>query len=407
MYDIRSITSEDSELFRHRLSLGFGMDPAGDEQEKERFGAIFDFDRTLAVFDGDDMIGTGAAISLGITVPGGAEVPMGGTSLVTVQPTHRRRGVLRALMDRHLEDVANHGEPLAGLWASESSIYGRFGYGPATFRQVSTLDTRHARFRTEPDKGVVRLVETEEAGPLMRSVYERAMPERVGMLARTRNWWQYRLLADPESRRGGMSARRHVVFSEGGEATGYATYRQKQDWGDFVAAGRVEVAELVAATDTAHTGIWHYLTNIDLFPKLEYWNTPIDDPLPAKVTDPRRVARKLVDALWVRLMDLPAALAARRYESDGVITVDVADPTRPESAGTYRLEVADGEGSCERVTATADLTLDIDVLGHLFLGGGDAMAMAAAGRIEGHPTVVLRLHRMFRTDRAPWCPEIF
>lgn len=134
---------------------------------------------------------------------------------------------------------------------------------------------------------------------------------------------------------------------------------------------------------------------------------PIDDPLAVKVTDARRVRRALSDALWIRLMDVPVALNARSYEFDGVVTFEVHDATRADNTGTYRLECRDGLASCERVDVVADLVFDTSVLGHLYLGGGDAMAMVAAGRIEGERESVRTLNRLFRSDQPPWCPEVF
>lgn len=407
MHEIRTITSEDADRFRGQVSRGFGSDPDADDQSAERFEAIFDYDRTLAAFDGDEIIGTGAAFSLGVTVPGGREVAMGGTTIITVQPTHRRRGVLRSIMDRHFEDIIAHEEPLAGLWASEGSIYGRFGYGPATYRHNAELDARSVEFIGESTKGSVRLVDAAEAEPILRSMYEKARIERAGALTRSDAWWKYRRMADPEQWRGGKSARRYLIHEENGEVTGYATYRQKGRWEDFVADGEVEVTEVVANTPEAHTGIWRYLTNIDLFPNVEWWNMPVDDPLPHKITDQRRIRRKLIDAMWVRLMDVPVALAARSYDSDGMVTFELSDPAQPDNSGTYRLEVSEGEAGCERVSEVADVSLGADVLGHLYLGGGDALAMASAGRIEGDPGAVATLHRVMRTDQPPWCPEVF
>ncbi len=407
MYEIRPITAEDADLFRSRVSRGFGGDVDTDDEAAERFGATFEFDRTLAAFDGDDIIGTGSAFSLGLTVPGGREVAMGGTTIITVQATHRRQGVLRAMMDRHLEDVATHDEPLAGLWASETAIYGRFGYGPATYRHNVDVAAKSLEFTGEPAKGSVRLVDAAEAGPILRSVYEHTRLSRAGMLRRSDAWWKYRHMADPEQWREGKSARRYLIYTENDEVTGYATYRQKGKWEDFVADGEVDVIEVIATTPEAHTGVWHFLTNIDLFPNVEWWNMPVDDPLPLKVTEQRRVKRKLSDALWLRVMDVSAALGARSYDTDGQVTFEVSDRLRPENAGTFRLEVSDGEGHCGRVSGGADISLDIDVLGHLYLGGGDALAMAAAGRIEGDPGAITELHRIMRSDQPPWCPEVF
>jgi predicted acetyltransferase len=332
---------------------------------------------------------------------------MGGTTVISVQPTHRRRGVLRALMDHHLEDVAEREEPIAGLWASESSIYGRFGYGPASYRQKASIEARAVEFLEDADKGSVRLMEPDEAEPVLKGVYEAVRPNRAGMLTRSDPWWTHRILSDPARWRGSKSSLRYAAFHEDGVVTGYASYRQEEKWEEFVAKGEVSVIEVFTTTPLAHTGLWQFLTNIDLFPNVEWWNLPIDDPLVAKVTDSRRVKRTVIDALWIRLMDIPAALCARSYESDGVITFEVHDGARPDNSGTYRLECREGHGSCERVDATADLVFDTDVLGHLYLGGGDAGMMLAAGRIEGDRESTRTLHRLFRTDQAPWCPEVF
>jgi len=242
---------------------------------------------------------------------------------------------------------------------------------------------------------------------VVRPVYEQARPGRPGMLTRSDAWWTHRLMADPESWRGGKSARRYVVYEEGGSVTGYAVYRQKGKWEDFMADGEVDVIEIITNTAAAHGSLWAFLANIDLFPNLEWWNMPVDDPLPLKIADSRRITRKLVDGLWVRVMDVPAALEARTYDSDGLVIFAVEDAARPRSSGTYRLEVRDGVGHCEVVTADADLALGIDVLGSLYLGGGNAVGMAEAGRIEGDPEPIRMLHRLFRTDMAPWCPEVF
>jgi predicted acetyltransferase len=407
MIDIRSITAEDAHLFRSRVYQAFGRDMGTDEAAAERFDAIFDFDRTLAAFDGDDIVGTCSAFPLGLTVPGGVEVAMGGTTVVTVRPTHRRQGVLRALIGHHFDDIAGKGEPLAGLWASEGSIYGRFGYGPATDLYDARIQARGVRFEGRAHRGVPRLVAVEEAGPLVRRIYERARLRRAGMLTRNDAWWDHRVLADPESWRDGKSEHRYVVYEEEGEPTGYAMYRQKGKWSDQLPDGVVSVTELVAVTPDAHRGLWSFLLSIDLFPNVEYWNLPVDDPLPHLLDNHRRVTRRLEDALWVRLMDVPEALGRRGYEHDGVIVIGVADTSPHSTAGTYRLEVVDGAGQCERVDVAPDLELDISVLGRLYLGGGNAPALADSGLITGSPEAVSALHRIMRTDVAPWCPEIF
>ena len=407
MWDVRAISENESDLFRARLSRGFGGDPDADEESRDRFLQLFEIDRTVAAFDDGDLIGTGGAFSFELTVPGGHTAEMAGTTIITVQPTHRRRGVLTAMMDYHLNEASSRGEPLAGLWSSETSIYGRFGYGPATFRHEMEMSTPAVALRSSDAPGKVRLIEAEEAEPVMREVYGGVRKRTPGMLSRSDVWWRLRRMRDDESVRRGMSARRYAVYEEGGRALGYVTYRQKQEWDDFP-EGEIHVIELMTATSEAHMGLWQFLTNIDLFPKLEWWNAPIDDPLPFHVTDPRRVQRKLTDALWIRLLNIQEALESRSYEGDGALVIGVDDPFRPDNTGIYSLSVQDGEAKCEVVDGVEpEVECGVDVLGHLFLGGGDAYGMAHAGRIRGDDGVVSRLHQIFRTDRAPWCPEVF
>jgi predicted acetyltransferase len=408
MWDVRNITEAEDDLFRARISLAFGRDLDSDESARERYLAIFERERSFAAFDGDDIVGTVTAFSLGVTVPGGAEVPMGGTTVIGVKPTHRRRGVLRALMDRHLAEIAERGEPLAGLWSSEGTIYGRFGYGPATFRHVMEATTTALRFNpVSGPEATIRLLDPDKAGPVIQDIYERARGTITGALTRSEAWWQHRVLADLESWRAGKSKLRYAVAEVAGAPMGYALYRQKASWDDFIATGELQVEELITVDPAARRELWRFLVGIDLFPNLDYWAMPLDDPLPHLVTDQRQVRRTAADALWIRIMDIPAAMQARTYESDGVVTFQVLASGRDGPGQAFRLEVTDGVGDCQPTTGETEIELPADVLGHLYLGGGDATAMAAAGRVDGDTEAVARLDKMLRTTRAPWCPEVF
>ena len=169
----------------------------------------------------------------------------------------------------------------------------------------------------------------------------------------------------------------------------------------------MRVKEILATTDRAHTGLWNFLSSIDLYPRVHHWNVATDDPLWWKLVDPRRVERKRTDALWVRIMDVPAALEARTYESDGSIRIGVEDPFRPGTSGVYELAVSEGVGRSLAVDGDAGVTLGIDVLGALYLGGSTALSMATAGLIDGADDRILELHRLFRTDVEPWCDDVF
>lgn len=406
MWEIRVVTDDEIDLFRKRLARGFGHDADISEGAASRFLSVFESDRMFGVFDEDDIVGTGGAFSLGLTVPGGETVPMGGTTMVTVQPTHRRRGILRELMSQHLDEVAGRGEPIAGLWASESTIYSRFGYGPASFRHNMEIEADSLGGVRSSD-AKVRLIDADEAASTLPDVYESVRSGRPGMFTRSADWWTARVLADSEDRRGGKSAQRHLVHETDGSIDGYAIYRQKSVWENFVANGEVDLIEVITNRPEARRGIWAFLTNIDLFPKVNWWNAPVDDPLPMQVDDSRRVSRALSDALWIRVMDVPAALEAREYEHDGELTLGIHDGNRAATDGRFRLEVVDGKGLCQPTEDKPDVEFDISVLGHLYLGGGNAVRMAAAARIDGDQAAISTLHRLFRTDEAPWCPEIF
>ena len=405
---VRPITESEVDAFRTKLSRGFGVD-WHEEEDSTRFLQVVDLDRTVCAFDGDELIGTCAAFPFEVTVPGhapGNTLPMGGTTMVTVQATHRRRGVMRAMMRAHLDEVRERGEPLAGLWASESSIYGRFGYGLAAEGCEMKLDARAIRFVGDPPPGSVRLVEPADAETIFPALYERVRPTRPGMLSRSDVWWSTRILCDPKHNRHGQSAKRHAVYGDTSGPEGYAIYRQKEKWEDFP-DGEVHVLELVAATPEAHEGLWRFLTGIDLFPHVKYWNLAVDDELPWRVTDPRRVQRWVADSLWLRLIDIPAALGGRVYSAAGRLVLDVRDPFMPDNEARYELEAGPDGAEARRTTAAPDLELPVDALGALYFGAHSVTTLAAAGRVGGSEEALATAARMFAWPRRPWCPEDF
>lgn len=401
----RPITADEVVRFRTAIKFGFGEDLNDDEFPPERFEDLFPLDRTSAAFDGDQMVGTLAGLPFDVTVPGGAQVPMAGTTVVTVAATHRRRGALSAMMRDHLEDGLRRGEPLVGLWASESLIYGRFGFGVAT--ELDEIEIDRTRVSVQGEAGSVRLVTAEEAAEIFPAIYDAERVRRPGMLSRSAPWWKH-LLVDPEGRRRGFSSLRLLVHETDGRPDGYAFYRQKPDWESEFLEGKVSIREIIAASPTAHTGLWRFLTSIDLFVEIAHWNLPVDDPLAWKVPDHRRIKRKRWDALYLRILDVVQALEARTYAADGRITFAVGDPYLPEVGGSFELEVSGGNGTCRRIGGgPADLSFGTTDLASLYLGGHSAVAMARADRIQGAPDSVELFGRMFRGDIAPWCEEIF
>ena len=401
---IRPIDESEIQTFRAKLVRGFGDDLHKDD-DPERLFRTLEVQRTVCAFDGDEMIGTCGAFSLDLTVPGGT-LPMGGTTVITVQPTHRRRGVLLAIMQAHLKEIQEHGDPLAGLWASESSIYGRFGYGLAAQGYELKLDAKEIRFVDDVTTGSIELIDRDKALKLFPDVYEQVRPTRPGMFARSDVWWKKEVFFDAEHRRQGKSSKRYAVHKGTSGVDGYAIYRQKEEWTDFP-KGEVHIVELIATSLAAHRALWQYLTNIDLFPDVRYWNAPLDDELPWQVTESRRVVRNLTDSLWLRLIDIPRALAGRRYCGSGKIVFEVQDSFIPANSGRYELDVNSGEAECSATASDADIELSIQTLGAIYLGAHRFTELMRAGLVQGNPAALTTADRLFSWDRQPWCPEVF
>jgi predicted acetyltransferase len=404
---IRPVTEDEYPAFVLAFIEGFA-DDLPSEGFADLIRRTLPPERTLAAFDGDDIVGTFGGYDLEVTVPGGSSVGMEGTTVVTVFPTHRRMGLLRSMMDAHLATAAAAGYAIAGLWASESGIYGRFGYGLATHSLSWRMKGPRITFRDGLPIDRVRRIPAGDAKAVLTPVFERVLPTRPGMYARTSEWWD-EVLLDEDWMKRGRTTKRYVVHDGPEGPDGYAIYRQKPDSGeDGHSEGKVIVSELIAATPSAEASLWAFLTRIDMCPNVESWNVPVDDPLPMMVTEPRRLgSRGPSDALWVRILDVVAALEARRYEEDGTISFALVDGFRPQTSGTFRITVDAGTATVEAIDGDPDVSIDSDALGALYLGGGDALAYAAAGRIRGDADAITRLHRMFRTVVRPWCNQVF
>ncbi len=403
---------------------------------------VFEPERTLAAFDGDRIVGSAVAYSFGLTVPGG-DVPAAGVSSVAVLPSHRRRGILSALMASQIADVLGRGEPVAALFASESAIYQRYGYGPAVAEQRYVINCRVARLRSRPEAahpasdavpaadaearpgavratGPVTLRITEPTSALreMAEVYEAVRPTRPGMISRSAGWWDL-AISDPEFARRGRSPLLSLIAEDDSGPRGYALYATKDDWdADGIADGAMVVHELFSADPVACEALWADLLSRDLVTTARAYRRPVDDPLPFLLTESRQVRTRQSDGLWIRLVDLPAALAARRYLRPVDLVIEVADALVPANAGRWRLRAAAaertwqaaeaGEAICERTTADPDIALDVSALGAAYLGGTRLSALAGAGQIaELRHGAVAELSSAMSWDPAPWAPIMF
>jgi predicted acetyltransferase len=405
-FTIRPITEDERPEFRRLMGLAFAFDPT--DEGAPAFNALLELERTICAFDGGQMVGTSGAFSLNMTVPGGV-VPVAGTTMVSVLATHRRQGVLRQMMRAHLDEARDHGDLLAGLWASESSIYDRFGFGAAASLVDAQIDQRHAGFRGPPrGSGAVRLVGLDEAKQLLPTVHEETRHLRPGMFDRSEVWWEHSVFRDPENRRGGATSYRYAVYEENGAPRGYVQYRGKEQWDDDdFPNGEVRISDLQAVDLAAADGLWRYVCSLDLIRKIGYWNLPIDDPLPWLLSESRRLTRRISDSLWVCLIDIPAALSGRHYSREGRLVLEVRDEFSLSNSGTYLLETTGSEAICSPTNLAAELQLTASDLGAAYLGGVSLLALAAAGRVQGSPHVVRRADAMFSWHPAPWCPEIF
>jgi predicted acetyltransferase len=425
-FEIRGITPDEYAYFWNRIHVPFGEHPS--EHSLEIWRAASDFDRALAVIDpreDNHIVGTAGAYSLELTLPGGALAPAAGVTWVGVLPTHRRQGILTALMRRQLDDVAARGEAMAILTASESAIYARFGYGRATEAAIWEIDREHRAFASRQPvssgseevsgqaPGQVHMMEHDEALNVLPVLYDRVRRLQPGAISRSPGFWAA-TLHGPYETTNGFGPRFYMSYvSAAGEVDGASHYRIKPNWDQGFPAGTVEVSELLAVSPAAYSELWRYLLSLDLVQTIRVVRRPLDEPVRWLLADPRRLRlTRLTDDLWVRLLDVDAALGARRYRTHDRLSFDVADGFRPQVAGRYLLEAGPDGSECRRIPADSDahsdLALDISDLGSVYLGGVTFSTLARAGRIlEVTPGALARADLLFSTDRAPYCGTPF
>jgi predicted acetyltransferase len=324
--------------------------------------------------------------------------------VVGVLPTHRRRGILRDMMRAHLDDTRQRGEPVGYLWASEDTIYGQFGYGAASLSGNIDVAKAHARLAPPHEsRAEFRILDEAAALEPMARVYERVRREHPGMIARSAEWWRLRRLADPEHRRMGAGVMHRVVLLHDGEPQGYALYRLNQQFEGGSSVGSINVIEAIGASLEATRDIWRFVFDIDWVARVKATVLPLDHPLLLLAARPRELRFLVHDGVWVRLVDVPAALAARRLGA-GEAVIELSDEFCPWNAGRWRVSAA----GTERTTAAAELACDVTALGSVYLGGFTFRQLARGGRVrELREGALARADGLFPSDRAPWCPEIF
>ncbi|WP_436735865.1 GNAT family N-acetyltransferase [Streptomyces sp. BBFR102] len=404
--EIRPTTDQDFEVFVDTLHAAFGLFPEAPVDGGGRWWSALEADRCLLAATADGQpVGTAATYPFELTLPGGALVPVGGVSAVGVLPSHRRQGVLSAMMRQQLADLRARGESLAVLLASEAPIYGRFGYGPATCTAKLTVTRHQAAFAAPrarggapaPETGSVEVLRRAECGELLEKVYDRYRRAQPGALSRPHRWWELRAGQPPVS-----PAPRYIAVHRDADGTpdGYASYA--------VEAGTLTVDETIATDDTVFTALARFALGHDLVSKVVFRHVPAGHPLRWQFADFRAgEVSGDTDWLWVRLLDVPGALTARGWSLDGELVLDVDDPFLGER-GRHLLTVRDGRADCVPTDREPDLSLDIRDLGSLYLGGTAPSTLIRAGHVRAHrPEAAARADALFRTERPPHCLHWF
>jgi predicted acetyltransferase len=413
--DIRTIGEDDIVAWTDAMSIGFHKvpDPSKESRDKriEHWRERAAFGRTRGAFDGDRCVGTFRSFATGLTVPGGALLPVSAITNVTVSPTHRRRGLLTEMMRADLADAAERGEAAAILISAEYRIYGRFGFGEAADYQKLRLDTLRTGFidgaLAEPG-GSVELVSPHTMTEVGPAVYEEFRRLRPGAIGRSALWWDL-YTGVRSAPRGPEPARFHAVYRDpSGRITGLIGYRSDDHWEEMVPKVTLLVDQLIALTPQAELALWQYCASVDYVAVVEAADRSPDELLTLFVTDPRAISTgSRRDFLWARILDVPAAFSARTYGAPGRIVLDVRDDLG-YARGRFAIDNGPGAATCTPTDDAPDLSLDAATLGALYLGAGSPVRLAAAGRLTEHtPGAAARAESMLRTAREPWCPDWF
>lgn len=405
LFTIRAITPEEFGSWERVIGATFGFDNRPEDQEIWKKRA--EFDRYFAAFDGEDMVGTGGAFTLSMDVPGGASLPFGGVTAIATQPTHRRRGVLTAIMRRLHDQAVERGEVISALWAAESLIYRRFGYGVAIEGCDLRIERAHAALAEDrPPAGRLRLVGGEEARAVFPGVYTRATAGIPGTVHRgDRDWEMY--FYDPEHWRDGATAQRYVLYERDGRVAGYALYRQKEEWEQNHARSEVRIGDLQAIDGEAYRALWRYCFGMDLVLVVKARTRRLREPLALLLEDPRRLQELRCDNIWLRLLDVAGALAARRYAVEGEVVLEVVDGFTPAAGGRFVLRGGPDGAECARTNRAAEVTIPSADLAAAYLGDARLEDLAWLGRVQGDPGAVSRAQRMLQWPMQPWCTVHF
>jgi predicted acetyltransferase len=396
MLEMRTITPEEFAQWLRAEARAHGNRL---DHDPEELRPHFDLDRSIAVFDQGNIIGGAHSHRLEMSIPGGSAV-VAGVANVAVQPTHRRQGVMTRMMRHQIKDIHERGEPLAALFASESIIYGRFGYGIGSLYERWVIERQYNAYaRPYESPGRIVFVDPEDITKELPEIFRRSTMDRPGVFQRPFHQWERDSQA-PEHRQGGRGGLFYAAYEDGGRMDGYVTYRTSRP--------TLVVNELMAATREANAALWRFCFDMDLITCTEALKRPVDDPMPWMLADPRRLQRSTRDGVWVRLVDVAASLKLRRYMQNDRLVLEVRDELCPWNDGRFELEGSPEGAACRASSSSPDLTLVVSALASAYLGTVSFSTLSQAGLVdERTPGALRRADRMFAARHQPWTPYNF
>ena len=396
MQELRTVTPDEFEPWLRAESRAHSNRLDHDPEELRPY---FDLSRSIAVFEGSNIIGGTQSHRLEMSIPGGTSV-VAGVANVAVQPTHTRQGVMSRMMRHQINGIHERGEPLAALFASESAIYGRFGYGIGTAHEAWKIDRPYNGYaRPYETPGRISFVDPADITKELPEVFRRSAVDRPGVFQRRPHEWERDSRA-PEHRQGGRGGLFYVAYEVDGRVDGYAIYRTNRP--------TLTVNELMATTGEAAAALWRFCFDVDLMSCTEAVKRPLDDPLPWMLADPRRLQRVARDGVWLRVIDVAAALQLRRYMTSDRLTLEVRDGLCSWNEGRFELEGSPEGASCRATNSSPDLSLAVHGLASVYLGTVTFTTLSQAGLVDEHtPGALLRADRMFAAKRQPWTPFNF
>ena len=396
MLEMRTVTADEFVQWLHAEARAHGnrlnIDP-------EVLRPHFELDRSIAVFDQGNIVGGAHSHRVEMSIPG-ASAFIAGVANIAVQPTHRRQGVMTRMMHHQIKDIHQRGEPLAALFARESVIYRRFGYGVGSLHERWTIDRQYNGYaRPYESRGLVVFVDPSDITKELPEVFQRSTIDRPGVFQRPLHQWEGDSQAQEHSQ-GGQGGLFYAAYVEGGRVDGYAIYR--------IGGSTLIVNELMAATEEANTALWRFCFDMDLISCTEALKRPVDDPLPWMLADPRRLQRSTRDGMWLRLIDVAAALELRLYMQSERLVLEVRDELCPWNEGRFELEGSSEGATCRSSSASPDLVLAVSDLASAYLGAVSFSTLSQAGLVdERTPGALLRADRMFAVRHRPWTPHNF